>query len=174
MRLRPLTRRWILSLSVAASAIPALALAPAELAQNKKPSISVKVNPRSGFSPLRVVATAELTGGPNDFQDFYCASVEWDWGDGTKSESTQDCDPFEAGKSEIKRRFAQEHVFNASAMTSSASPTSPFSSGAATDMNSQQAIQFRVRFTLKQKNKTVGSSQATVEVRPGLRDGGLR
>ena len=111
-----------------------LAFAPAELAQNKKPSISVKLNPRSGFSPLRVVATAELTGGPNDFEDFYCASVEWDWGDGTKSESKQDCDPFEAGKSEIKRRFAQEHIFNASAMTSSASPSSPFSSGAAGDL----------------------------------------
>ena len=79
--------------------------------QNKKPSISLRANPPVGFSPLRVVVTAELKGGANDYEDFYCASVEWDWGDDTKSESKADCDPYEAGKSEIKRRFVQEHTF---------------------------------------------------------------
>ena len=79
--------------------------------QNKKPSINVRANPPVGFSPLRVVVTAELKGGANDYEDFYCASVEWEWGDDTKSESKTDCDPYEAGKSEIKRRFVQEHTF---------------------------------------------------------------
>lgn len=163
--------KWSLPLVVAAFVTPVNAEAQAPTPQNnqnnKKPSINIRTNPRSGFSPLRVVLTAELTGGANDFEDFYCASVEWDWGDGTKSESTSDCDPYEAGKSEIKRRYAQEHTFRGSSMSSS-----PFS-GAASDMSqNQQPIQFRVRFILKQKNKTVGSGQATVEVRPGLGEGG--
>ena len=81
--------------------------------QNKKPSISLRANPPVGFSPLRVVVTAELKGGADDYEDFYCASVEWDWGDDTKSESKADCDPYEAGKSEIKRRFVAEHTFRA-------------------------------------------------------------
>jgi hypothetical protein len=31
---------------------------------------------------------------------------------------------------------------------------------------------FRVAFRLKQKNKVVGSTSTTVNIRPGLRDGG--
>jgi hypothetical protein len=120
--------------------------------QNKKPSISVRANPPFGFSPLRVVVTAELKGGANDFEDFYCASVEWDWGDDTKSESRMDCDPYEAGKSEIKRRYVTDHTYR----------TSNF------DLNAPPGpVQFRVRFLLKQKNKVVGSGQTTVEIRGG-------
>ena len=123
--------------------------------QNKKPSISVRANPPVGFSPLRVVVTAELKGGANDYEDFYCASVEWEWGDDTKSESKADCDPYEAGKSEIKRRFVQEHTFRSLNDPGAAgTPTGP--------------IQYRVRFLLKQKNKVVGSGQATVEIRSGM------
>ena len=149
----------LLAMTVAA---PALALAPLDADavqkpgdQNKKPSISVKANPPVGFSPLRVVVTAEIKGGADDFADFYCASVEWEWGDDTKSQSTSDCDPYEAGKSEIKRRFAQEHVFRALNDMSAAPgiPTGP--------------TQFKVRFVLKQKNKVVGSGQTIVELRSG-------
>ena len=67
------------------------------------------------MSPARVVLTAELVGGANDYEEFYCPTIEWDWGDGTQSESTSDCDPYEPGKSEIKRRFTVEHVFRAGA-----------------------------------------------------------
>ena len=31
----------------------------------------------------------------------------------------------------------------------------------------------RIRFVLKQKNKTVGAGQTTIQVRPGIRDGGV-
>ena len=66
------------------------------------------------MSPLRVVASsAELIGGANDSEEFYCPTIEWDWGDGTQSESSVDCEPYEAGKSEIKRRFTVSHVFRA-------------------------------------------------------------
>jgi hypothetical protein len=124
-----------------------------EVVQNKKPSISVRANPTTGFAPLRVVVTAELKGGANDFEDFYCASVEWDWGDDTKSESKTDCDPYEPGKSEIKRRYTADHTFRSTN----------------TDLRETVPIvQFRVRFLLKQKNKVVGSGQTTIELRQGV------
>ena len=59
-----------------------------------------------------MVLTAELRGGADDYEEFYCGSVEWDWGDDTKSESKTDCEPYEAGKSEIKRRFTIDHTYN--------------------------------------------------------------
>ena len=48
---------------------------------------------------------------PDDFEEYYCPTIDWEWGDDTTSESTADCEPYEAGKSEIKRRFTVEHVF---------------------------------------------------------------
>jgi len=79
------------------------------------------------------------------FEEFYCPSVEWEWGDGTKSESSSDCAPYEPGKSEIKRRFTVEHVFRAGA--------------------------YRVMFHLKRRDKSVGAASVNIQVRPGLRDG---
>jgi hypothetical protein len=111
-----------------------------------KPTISVRSNPVMGFSPARVVLTAEVRGGPDDYEEFYCATVEWDWGDDTRSESREDCEPYVAGKSEIRRRFTVDHVFN-------------------------NAGEFRVEFRLKQKNKIVGRGNVDVKVRPGIRDG---
>jgi hypothetical protein len=154
MRLRSCTSRWLFALAVVASTVSLAAVAPVEFVQNKKPSISLKANPTAGFSPLRVVVTAELRGGANDFEDFYCASVEWDWGDDTKSETKADCDPYEPGKSEIKRRYVQEHTFRSMGMDLAGSQP--------------QTVQYRVRFILKQKNKTVGSGHTTVEIRQGI------
>ena len=125
--------------------------------QNKKPSISLRANPTAGFSPLRVVVTAELKGGANDYEDFYCASVEWDWGDDTKSEAKADCDPYEPGKTEIKRRYVQEHTFRSIMTDIPGAPGMP-----------EGPTQFRVRFLLKQKNKVVGSGQTIVEIRSGM------
>ena len=149
MRSRSCASRWFCLIAVVAAATATSASAPAVPAQNKKPSISVKANPPVGFAPLRVVVTAELKGGANDFEDFYCASVEWDWGDDTKSESKTDCEPYEAGKSEIKRRFTIDHTYNI-------------------------AGEYRVEFRLKQKDKVVARGSADVKIRPGIRDGGDR
>ena len=65
---------------------------------DKKPSLSLKATPPLGFSPLRVHASVDVRGGADDSADFYCPAIEWDWGDGTMSESSEDCDPYEAGK----------------------------------------------------------------------------
>jgi hypothetical protein len=118
-----------------------------------KPSVSVRASPAVGFAPMRVVLTAEVKGGQNDYEEFYCATVEWDitsvngLGDGGKSEQKLECDPYEAGKSEIKRRFVREQVFKTSG-------------------------EYRVKFNLKQKNKVVGGGGTTIRVREGLGDPG--
>ena len=59
-----------------------------------RPSVSVKANPSTGFAPTRVVVTAELKGGLDDFAEYYCPTIEWNWGDDTKAESKIDCDPY--------------------------------------------------------------------------------
>ena len=115
--------------------------------ERKKPSISLRASPSAGFSPLRVFLTAEVRGGDDDFAEFYCPTIEWVWGDDTRAESTADCDPYESGKSEIKRRYSTSRIF-------------------------QTAGNFKVEFRLKQKDKVVGATSTTVQVRPGLRDGG--
>jgi hypothetical protein len=112
---------------------------------DKKASLSLKLTPPVGFSPLRVRVTADVRGGADDQQDFYCPSVAWDWGDGTVSESSEDCDPYQAGKSVIRRRFSAEHVF-------------------------RQADAYQVTLRLKQKDKTIAVGSANVQVRGGVRD----
>lgn len=114
-------------------------------AADPRPKLSLRAQPVIAMAPARVVLTAELTGGANDFEEFYCTGVEWEWGDGTKSESSSDCAPYEAGKSEIKRRYTVEHVFRAGV--------------------------YRVMFHLKRHEKAVGHATINIQVRPGLRDG---
>ena len=41
-----------------------------------KPSIEVKSVPSMGFAPFRTVLTVDVKGGPDDYQQYYCASVE--------------------------------------------------------------------------------------------------
>ena len=110
------------------------------------PKLTLKAQPVISMAPSRVVLTAEVIGGPNDAEEYYCPGVEWDWGDGTQSESSADCPPYEPGKSEIKRRYTIEHVFRAGA--------------------------FRVTLRLKQHDKIAASAAVNIQVRPGLRDGG--
>lgn len=110
-----------------------------------RPKLLLRAQPVIAMAPARIVLTAELVGGANDFEEFYCSAIEWEWGDGTKSESSSDCAPYEAGKSEIKRRFTVEHVFRAG--------------------------MYRVMFHLKRHDKSVGAATINIQVRPGLRDG---
>ena len=139
----PFARRMLMTLAVAvAVGVAVYAQKPGE---DKKPSLSLKATPVTGFAPLRVRLTVDVKGGPNDFQDFYCPAVEWEWGDDVRSGNSEDCAPYEAGKSEIKRRYTVEHVFRSEGT-------------------------YRVTLRLKQKDRVVAMSGATVEVRPGLRD----
>lgn len=113
--------------------------------EQKKPSLSLKATPPISFSPAKVRVAAEVRGGADDYQDYYCPTIEWDWGDGTISENTEDCNPYEAGKTTIRRRFSAEHVYRMSG-------------------------NYKVIFKLKRKDKTLAATSVTVQVRPGLRE----
>jgi hypothetical protein len=112
---------------------------------DKRPRLALRAQPSVGVSPARVVLTAELVGGTNDFEEYYCPAVEWDWGDETRSESTSDCEPYEEGKSEIKRRFVVEHVF-------------------------ARAGSYKIYIRLKRRNKSVAAATVSVQIRPGARE----
>jgi hypothetical protein len=100
----------------AAAATPASAQNPETKGKSepKRPSLNVKATPGTGMVPVRITVAAELKGGSDDYEDYYCPTIEWNWGDGTISESTNDCDPYEAGKSQIKRRYTVSHSYRRS------------------------------------------------------------
>lgn len=110
----------------------------------RRPKLSLKAQPLISVSPSRIVLTAELTGGAKDYEEYYCPTVEWEWGDGTQSESTYDCAPYESGKTEIRRRFTVEHVFRAGS--------------------------HHVIFRLKRRAKTLATATTNLQVQAGLRD----
>ena len=113
---------------------------------NKKPSLSLKATPSVSFAPARIVVVAELKGGADDHEEFYCPTVEWEWGDGTVSTAEADCNPYEAGKSQIKRRYTVEHQF-------------------------RNAGGFKISLRLKKGNKVAAMANAVVQVRAGLGPG---
>lgn len=112
---------------------------------DKRPSLALKVTPPLGFSPLKVHAAVDVRGGADDSADFYCPTIAWDWGDGTVSETSEDCDPYEEGTSTIRRRFSADHTF-------------------------QNGGGYRVTFRLKQKTRIVATASTNVQVRAGVRD----
>lgn len=110
-----------------------------------RPKFSMRAQPSVGIAPTRVVFTAELLGGADDFEEYYCASVEWEWGDDTTSESNTDCEPYEAGKSTIKRRFTNTHTF-------------------------QRSGSYKVSIRLKRGDRQVAVASASIQIRPGARE----
>lgn len=110
---------------------------------NKKPSLSLKATPAVSFAPSRVVLVAEVKNGANDNEEFYCPTVEWEWGDFTTSVAEADCEPYQPGKSEIKRRYTVQHQFK--------NPGS-----------------FKIILRLKKGSKVIATANTQVQVRAGL------
>ena len=131
----------------AALIIPANALQASAQGGNKKPSLSLKATPAISFAPARVVVVAEVKGGSNDYEEFYCPTVEWEWGDLTTSTAEADCEPYEAGKSEIKRRYTVEHRYK--------------NSGG-----------YRIVVRFKKGDRIVATANTMVQVRGGLTEPG--
>jgi hypothetical protein len=117
----------------------------AQKSDDKKASLSLKASPPVGFSPLKVRLTADVKGGPDDNVDFYCPSIAWEWGDDLTSESSEDCPPFEAGKSTIRRQYTTEHTYRGEGM-------------------------YTARLKIKQGKRVVASTTVNVQVRGGARD----
>jgi hypothetical protein len=113
-----------------------------EKREPKRPSLSLKATPGTGMVPVRISATAEFKGGDDDFRDYYCPTIEWNWGDGTVSEASADCDPYEAGVSQIRRRYTVSHTYKRS--------------GA-----------YRISFRLKMKERVLTSQTTTVRLLGG-------
>jgi hypothetical protein len=115
--------------------------------KGKKPQLTLRASPPISFSPANIHLVAELRGGPDDYEEFYCPAVEWDWGDGTRSENSSDCEPYEAGVSQISRRFSKTHVYNIQG-------------------------RYRVQVRLKRNTKVLTSASTNIQVRAGIRDMG--
>jgi hypothetical protein len=114
----------------------------AQNAEGTRPKMALRAQPAVAVAPARVVLTADITGGSNDFQEYYCPTIEWEWGDETSSESTSDCDPYEEGKSAIKRRYTVQHIF-------------------------RRQGSYKVYLHLKRNDKIVGSASTTIQIQPG-------
>jgi hypothetical protein len=108
----------------------------------KRPALSLKASPGTGMVPIRVSATAEFKGGDDDFQEYYCPTIEWNWGDGTISEASADCQPYEAGVSQIRRRYTVSHTY-------------------------KRAGAFRISFRLKMKDRVIASQTTQVRLLGG-------
>jgi hypothetical protein len=108
--------------------------------EGKRPELHLRATPKFSFSPATILFTAELKGG-DDLEEFYCPEIEWEWGDGGRSVSEGDCDPWEPG-TEIARRYTARHEFRYSG-------------------------RYHVRVYLRKAGKSVTETRLTVTVRPG-------
>ena len=109
----------------------------------KRPKMTLRAQPQVVIAPAKVTLTVDIVGGSDDFEEYYCPSIAWEWGDDTSSESTIDCEPYEAGKSQIKRRYTVQHEF-------------------------RRAGNYKLYFHLKQKDKILGSASTGIQVQPGV------
>ncbi len=124
-------------------AVPGLAGDDDKKEKGKRPEFHLRATPRFAFSPATVFFTAELKGG-DDVEELYCPEIEWEWGDGGKSVSEGDCDPWEPG-AEITRRYTGRHEY-------------------------RYAGRYRVRVVLSKAGKDVVAQRITIQIRPGLGD----
>ena len=76
----------------------------------KATSVRLRANVRVAAAPATVILNAELVGG-EEGEGLYCPTFEWDWGDGTKSETSGSCEPYETGVTKIERRFTATHEY---------------------------------------------------------------
>lgn len=133
--------RNLLSRALVIAVGAGLAFGSSASAKSNRPSLGVRVSPRMAFSPVGVIATAELKGG-EDSEEFYCLAIEWDWDDGSKSVHDSDCEPFKPG-TKIERRFSSEHYYS-------------------------RAGSYNIRAALKDQDKVVAQNSFRLTVRQGI------
>ncbi len=125
-------------------ALLALAFPAGAAAQDdgERPELTLRARPNVTFATNAISFTGLLRDGADDYEEFYCLSAEWDWDDGTVSESTFDCEPYEPGVSEIRRRFSRRHTY-------------------------QFSGRYEVRLNLKRRDDVVASARVRVTIRGG-------
>jgi hypothetical protein len=142
-----LMRRMLLSATCAAFAVAFVAVCVAQKSDtkapdSKRPKVTLRARPEYGIAPARIVLTAELEGGSDDFEEYYCPTVVWEFNDGSTSEASSDCAPYEVGKSKITRRYTKEHTYKRSG-------------------------RIRVYFSLRHHDKEVTATGVNITVQPG-------
>lgn len=112
-----------------------------EQQDTERPSLSLRVRPElnSGRRGL-VRASLEIRGGSDNYEEFYCPALEWDWGDDTISEAKRDCAPYETDKSSIERWFRAQHTYHESGV-------------------------FKVTLRLKKRDRVVGLASSNIQIR---------
>jgi hypothetical protein len=110
----------------------------------RRPKLDLRATPRMAFSPTVAFFTAELQGGDESNEDYYCPEVVWDWDDGGRSARGADCPAYEPG-AQLERRFTAEHAY-------------------------PRAGIYTVKVTLLRSGKPLAVASATVNVRPGAGD----
>ena len=98
--------------SLGALVLAVLWLPVAIATQDDRPELTLRASPQVSFAMAEISFSGVLRGGADDYEEFYCVSAEWDWDDGTKSESIFDCEPYEPGVSEIRRRYSRRHTYD--------------------------------------------------------------
>lgn len=73
--------------------------------------IELRASPVMGIAPMQVVLTA-MVEDVSEAEELYCPSVEWDWGDGTISRSSPDCEPFDPDRARVRRFYSKEHLYH--------------------------------------------------------------
>jgi len=126
-------------LALLALALPGVAAAQDD---DDRPELTLRARPNVTFATNAISFTGLLRGGADDYEEFYCLSAEWDWDDETRSESIFDCEPYEPGVSEIRRRFSRRHTF-------------------------QFPGRYEIRLNLKRRDDVVASARVRVTVRGG-------
>lgn len=111
----------------------------AQAQEADSPELRLRATNNLAFVPAEMLFTGRLRGGADDDEEYYCLSAEWDWDDGTISESTFDCEPYEPGASEIRRRFSRRHTFT-------------------------RGGRYEVRLTLKRGGDIVASARTSIRV----------
>ena len=114
----------------------------AHASEDDKPDFSLRASPRVAFAPTEILFVAELRNGSDFYEQFYCATIEWDWDDATRSESTPDCEPYEPGVTKIRRRYSVRHRFD-------------------------YAGRYTIRVHLKRRDDTIASARTVIELRGG-------
>jgi hypothetical protein len=110
-----------------------------EQQSTERPSLSLRVRSESNSRRGLVRASLEIRGGSDNYEEFYCPALEWDWGDDTFSEAKRDCEPYEADKSMIKRWFRGQHTYHESGV-------------------------FKVTLRLKKRGQVVGLATSNVQI----------
>jgi hypothetical protein len=108
--------------------------------------LTLRATPGASMPPANVLFVAELVGG-DEVEDLYCPGIEWDFDNGRRSSSQEDCEPF-SDESRLERRFLVRQRYAAPG-------------------------EYLVVLTLRRGERVVAQAAATVQVvSPGTEGGG--